>query len=84
MFTYWFSMLKDMLDDVVAVLVLEQGLNVGQELIQDGGGLLQGAVLQDSLDDPAAVGVSREGEDLKMIRKHGSVYPSLTFVGIKS
>ena len=49
-----------MLDDIVAVLVLEQGLDVGEELVQDGGRLLQAAVLQDSLDDPAAVGMRGE------------------------
>ena len=54
-----------MLDDIVAVLVLEQGLDVGEELVQDGGRLLQAAVLQDSLDDPAAVGMRGEWEYLE-------------------
>jgi len=58
-------MLKNVLDDVISVLILEQRLNAGEELVQDGGGLLQGAVLQDALDHAASVGVSGQGEDLE-------------------
>ena len=46
-----------MLHHVVPVLVLDQSLDVSVELLQDRGGLLPRAVLQDPLDDPAAVGV---------------------------
>ena len=51
---------QDVLHHIVAVLVHEQRLDVGVELLQDGLGLLRGAVLQDALDNPTAVGVSRE------------------------
>ena len=51
---------QDVLHHIVAVLVHEQRLDVGVELLQDGLGLLRGAVLQDALDHPAAVRVGRE------------------------
>ena len=44
-----------MLDHIVAVLVLDESLDVSVELLQDGVGLVARAVLQDPLDDPAAV-----------------------------
>ena len=53
-----------MLDHIVAVLVLDESLDVSVELLQDGRGLVPGAVLQDPLDDPAAVGVGGEVVDL--------------------
>ena len=55
---------EDVLHHVVAVLVLDQGLDVCVELLQDGGGLLGRAVLQDPLDHPAPVRVGRQVEHL--------------------
>ena len=55
-----------MLHHVVAVLVLDQGLDIGVELLQDGGGLLRGAVFEDTLDHTTAVRMSREGEHLAL------------------
>ena len=49
-----------MLDHIVAVLVLDESLDVSVELLQDGVGLVARAVLQDPLDDPAAVGMGGE------------------------
>ena len=48
---------QDVLHDVVAVLVLYESLDVSVQLLQDWRGLVARAVLQDPLDDPAAVGV---------------------------
>ena len=45
------------MDDVVAVLVLEELVRVGVQLFQDRVGLLHRTVLEDALNDPAAVGV---------------------------
>ena len=60
-------MLKNVLNNVISVLVLEQRVNAGEELVQDGGRLLNCTVLQDALDDAAAVGVSGQVEDLKKV-----------------
>ena len=46
-----------MLHYVVAVLVLYESLDVSVQLLQDWRGLVARAVLQDPLDDPAAVWV---------------------------
>ena len=48
---------QDVLHHVVAVLVLYESLDVSVQLLQDWRGLVARAVLQDPLDDPAAVGV---------------------------
>jgi hypothetical protein len=44
-FSYRFSMFQNVLDDIISVLVLEQRVNAGVQLVQDQGGLLQGTVL---------------------------------------
>ena len=48
---------QDVLHHIVAVLVLYQSLDVSVQLLQDWRGLVARAVLQDPLDDPAAVGM---------------------------
>lgn len=58
------TLTEHVLDDVVPVLVLDQLFNVRVKFVQDGGRLFRGAVLQDSLDHPAAVRVSRQGKHL--------------------
>ena len=57
---------QDMLHHIVAVLVHEQRLDVGVELLQDWLGLLRGAVFEDALDHPTTVRMSREGEHLAL------------------
>ena len=59
------SVLEDVLNDVVSVLVLQQLVRVLVQLLQDGRRLLRLAVLQDALDHPAAVRVRRERVHLK-------------------
>ena len=54
------AVLQHVLDDVVAVLVLEQGLGVLVELLEDVRRLFGRTVLQDALDHPAAVRVGRQ------------------------
>ena len=58
-------MLEDVLNDVVAVLVLQQLVRVLVQLLEDGRRLLRLAVLEDALDHSAAVRVRREGIHLK-------------------
>jgi len=55
---------QDVLDDVVAVLVLQQLVRVLVQLLQDASRLLGRAVLQDALNDAAAVGMRRQGVHL--------------------
>ena len=55
---------QDVLHYVVAVLVLYESLDVSVQLLQDWRGLVARAVLQDPLDDPAAVGMGGEVVDL--------------------
>ena len=62
------SPVQDVLHHVVAVLVLDQGLDVAVELLQDGSGLLGGAVLEDALDHPTAVRMGREVVHLTLER----------------
>ena len=71
-----FSPVQDMLHHVVAVLVLDQSLDVTVELLQDGGGLLGGAVLEDALDHPTAVRVSREVVHLALERVDDELQPT--------
>ena len=59
-----------MLHYVVAVLVLQQLVGVLVQLLEDDGRLLHAAVLQDALDDAAAVGVRRQTEHLRGTNKH--------------
>lgn len=59
------ALTKDMLDDVVAVLILNQLVSVLVELFQNRCSLLRSAVFQDALDHAAAVGVGRQGEHLE-------------------
>ena len=54
-----------MLDDVVAVLVLQQLVRVLVQLLEDGRRLLRLAVLEDALDHAAAVRVRRQRVHLK-------------------
>jgi len=58
--------LEDVLDGLVAVLVLGQLLQVGQDALHDrlGHGLV--ALLQHALDDAAALGVLREHEAVRL------------------
>ena len=74
------SVLQDVLDDIVAVLVLHQALRVLVELLQDGSSLLQRTVLQDALDHSTAVRVSRQCEHLVVTignRVRASTYSGL-------
>lgn len=71
-----FPPIQDMLHHVVAVLVLDQGLDVGVELLQDGGGLLRGAVLEDALNHPTAVRMSREVVHLALERVNDELQPA--------
>jgi hypothetical protein len=64
--TYRFSVFQNMLDDVISVLVLKQRLDAGVKLVQDEGGLLQTAVLQDTLNHATAVGMGGQRENLKL------------------
>ena len=64
MFTNLLPVFEHVLYDVVSVLVLDQLVRVGVDLLQDRGRLLRGAVLQDPLDHAAAVRVGREREYL--------------------
>jgi len=52
-----FAMLENVLDDVVAVLVLNESFGVVVQFVQDGGRLLGSAVFQNTLDDTASVRV---------------------------
>ena len=58
------SVLEHVLDDIVAVLILDEALRVLMQLLQDGRGLLAGTVLQYALDHAAAVRVRRQREHL--------------------
>ena len=58
------AVLQHVLNDVVPVLVLHQLVGVVMQLLQNGLRLLCGAVLQDPLDNPAAVGVRGQLEHL--------------------
>lgn len=59
-----------MLDHVVSVLILDELLDVRVQLFENGHRLVGGAVLEDALDDPAAVGVCGQGEHLKSTHKN--------------
>ena len=58
------AVLEDVLDDVVAVLVLNQPLRVLVQLLQDRSRLLLGAVLQDPLDHATPVRMRGQSEHL--------------------
>ena len=64
--------------DVIAVLVLHQLLRVCVQLLQNGRRLLASAVLQDSLDHPAAVRVRRQFIHLQQTSTKNT-YNSLNF-----
>ena len=70
------SPVQDVLHHVVAVLVLDQGLDVAVELLQDGSGLLGGAVLEDALDHPTAVRMGREVVHLALERVYDELQPT--------
>lgn len=53
-----------MLDNVVSVLILDEGFRVVMQLVQYRSRLLRSAVLKDALDDAASVRVRRERQDL--------------------
>lgn len=55
-----------MLNDVVAVLILQQLVSVLVQFLQHGACLVSHAMLQDALDDTAAVGVSGQAEHLPL------------------
>ena len=59
-------MVQDVLDHVVPVLVQDQLVCVDQELGQEDFGLILAAVLQQSLDNSAAVGMARNVESLEL------------------
>ena len=54
-----------MLYDVVAVLVLEEVVRVLVQLLQDGRGLLRGAVLENALNHAATIRVGRQAVHLR-------------------
>ena len=62
-------MFEDVLNDVVAVLVLQQLVCVGVKLVQDRTRLFRIAVLQNALDHTATVRVGRKGGHLKRERE---------------
>ena len=57
---------QDVLDHVVAVLVQDQLVGVDEQLGQQDFGLILAAVLQQSLDNSAAVGMARNVESLEL------------------
>ena len=59
-------MVQDVLDDVVAVLVQDQLVSVDEEVGQEDFGLILAAVLQQSLDNSAPVGMARNVESLEL------------------
>ena len=59
-------MVQDVLDHVVAVLVQDQLVGVDEQLGQKNFGLRLAAVLQQSLDNSAAVGMARNVESLEL------------------
>ena len=65
-----------MLHHVVAVLVLDERLYVGVELLQHGRGLLGAAVLQDALDHAAAVRVGGQVVHLPRERVDDELEPA--------
>ena len=69
-------MVENMLDHVVAILVLDQGLDVAVELLQDGGGLLGGAVLENALDHATAVRMGGEVVHLALERVYDELQPT--------
>jgi len=58
------------LDDVVAELVVGQVRDLGQDLIQDRSRLAISTMLEDPLDDPTAVGVDAEVDDVLLDGRH--------------
>jgi hypothetical protein len=62
---YRLAMFQDVLYDVVPVLILKQGVDVGVELVEDEGGLFHSAMLKNTLDHATAVGMCGQGEDLE-------------------
>lgn len=54
-----------MLDDIISILILNQLLCMLMQLLQNWSCLFLCAVLQDTLNYSATVGVSREGEHLR-------------------
>lgn len=55
---HMFTLTKHMLNDIVAILVLQKLFSVLVKLFQHWGGLVSRAVLQNALDHPAAIRVS--------------------------
>ena len=60
------AVVQDVLDDVVAVLVQDQLVSVDEEVGQEDFGLILAAVLQQSLDNSAPVGMARNVESLEL------------------
>lgn len=56
-FVFWSTMFQDVLDDIVAVLILYKSFSMLVQFIQYGGGLLWHAVLKDTLNHTTAVGM---------------------------
>lgn len=61
---YLQAALKDMLNHVVAVLILEQLFGIGMQLLQDGSSLFRNAKFQNALNHSASVGMRRQGKYL--------------------
>ena len=64
-FPYRVSMLQNVLDDIVPVLILQQRLRVPVKFLKDWSGLLCNAVLENPLDDATTVRMSGQRVDLK-------------------
>ena len=62
-------MLQNVLDNIIPVLILQQGVGVLVKLLQDWSCLLRDAMFKDSLDYTAAVRMSGQRVDLKQIKK---------------
>ena len=58
-------MIKNMLDYVVPILVLDQLLRVHQQLFQKTFSLARKAMLQETLNNTASIRMTREFQDLK-------------------
>ena len=58
-------MIKNMLDYVVSILVLDQLLRVDQQLFQKTFSLARKAMLQETLNNTTSIRMTREFQDLK-------------------
>lgn len=66
---FWLPVFKDVLHNVVSILVFDQLLSLGMKFVQNPGSLLGGAVFENALDNATTIRMSREGVDLKTGKK---------------